>query len=67
MSLQHTKAWYSLDLKYTIGSKQQDATPALFNGHKTKKGLVGPFLFNFEKAYSCFSALTGLPVAVFSD
>ncbi|CAD5298919.1 hypothetical protein IMPERIA89_740107 [Imperialibacter sp. 89] len=47
MSLQHTKAWYSLDLKYTIGIKQQDATPALFNCDKTKKGLVGPFFVQF--------------------
>lgn len=47
MSLQHTKAWYSLDLKYTIGIKQQDATPALFNGDKTKKGAGWPLFIQF--------------------
>jgi predicted methyltransferase len=67
MSLQHTKAGYSLDLKYTIRSEQQDATSAICNYPQTKKGPTGPFSFNFEKAHSCLSAFTGLPVAVFND
>ena len=67
MSLQRTKAQHSLDLKYIKGSKKQETTSAGFICHKTKKEPVGSFFFGFEKAYSCLSAYTGLPVAVLND